>query len=564
MADRDDRRVSILLVDDQPAELAALEATLARLGQNLVSAQGGREALRILLQQDFAVILLDVIMPETDGFETARLIRERDRSSRTPIIFLTGLQQGELPLFKAYSLGAVDYLLKPFEPEILRSKVSVFVDLALKTEQVRHSAAALAEAQRLQHEQALQDARQGFEAERLRAQRELLQTQMNATLDQQRWLEAILEAMPTPLALLDPVARQTVFANRAARTIAGGTLIEAGALPPAFKLTDAHGRRLREGDLLPADRAMNGEQLAGVQINFDGPGGVGSLLAYSDRLGAMHGHPETVLLTLLDVSDLKKVEADLKAAVRTREEFLAVASHELLTPLTALRLEVTNAIRSWSRHDVNASPRDHALGYLRKMEASASRLTRLSNYLLDVSRIEAGKLMLERSSFDLAELVREVVGRHGDELLAAGCAASVAAAEPVVGRWDKARLDQALTNLLTNAIKYAPGKPIELEVTSKSNEAQLVVRDHGDGIPADRRARIFRKFERAGEPIEGQGFGLGLWIVHQIVSRHGGSIEAVSETGVGTAFTLVLPREESADVARRMRASRPTPTPTPS
>src|SRR5271170_7491982 len=104
MAQRAASRVNILLVDDQSAELAALEATLARLDQNLVRAQGGREALRILLQQDFAVILLDVIMPETDGFETARLIRERDRSSRTPIIFLTGLQQGELPLFKAYSL----------------------------------------------------------------------------------------------------------------------------------------------------------------------------------------------------------------------------------------------------------------------------------------------------------------------------------------------------------------------------------------------------------------------------------------------------------------------------
>ena len=308
---------------------------------------------------------------------------------------------------------------------------------------------------------------------------------------------------------------------------------------------------------------MNGEQLAGVQINFDGPGGAGSLLAYSDRLGAMHGHPETVLLTLLDVSELKKVEADLKTAVRTREEFLAVASHELLTPLTALRLEVANAIRSWSRGGA-ASSRDHQLGYLRKMEASAGRLTRLSNYLLDVSRIEAGKLLLERSSFDLAELVREVVERHRDELLAAGCAASVAAAEPAAGCWDRARLDQALTNLLTNAIKYAPGRPIELEVTTRTEEVQLVVRDHGDGIPAERRARIFRKFERAGEPSEGEGFGLGLWIVHQIVSRHGGSIEALSETGVGTAFTLILPRQESADFVRRMRVARPTPTPTPS
>ena len=155
MADPGDGRVNILLVDDQPAELAALEATLERLDQNLVRAQGGREALRVLLQQDFAVILLDVMMPQPDGFETARLIRERDRSARTPIIFLTGLQQGELPLFRAYSLGAVDYLVKPFEPEILRSKVSVFVDLAMKTQQMRRALEALAEAQRRQHEQDL-------------------------------------------------------------------------------------------------------------------------------------------------------------------------------------------------------------------------------------------------------------------------------------------------------------------------------------------------------------------------------------------------------------------------
>jgi signal transduction histidine kinase/CheY-like chemotaxis protein len=563
MTEPEDHQVGILLVDDQQAELAALEATLERLGQRLVRARSGREALRILLQQDFAVILLDVMMPETDGFETAKLIRERGRSSRTPIIFLTGLQQGELPLFQAYALGAVDYLLKPFEPDILRSKVSVFVDLALKTEQVRRSAEALGEAQRRQHEQDLQEERRKFETERLRAQRETLREQMDASLEQRRWLEAILEAMPTPLALLDPVERQMVFANRAARSLAGGALIEWGPPKPGLTVSDAHGRRLVEGEL-PADRAMRGEQLGGVQVNFSGPGAVGSLLAYSDRLGAMHGHPETVLLTLLDVSDLKKVEADLKAAVRNREDFLAVASHELLTPLTALRFEVANAIRSWNRADAARAPREHAIDYLRTMERSIGRLTRLSNYLLDVSRIEAGKLLLERSAFDLGELVREVVRRYQDELLGAGCTATVIAEEPVVGRWDKTRLDQTVTNLLTNAIKYAPGKPIELELKSTEQTVSLVVRDHGDGIAPARRERIFRKFERSAEPSDGQGFGLGLWIVHQIVSRHGGTVEAVSESGVGTVFTVVLPREAAEADPRARLGSRPTPTPTPS
>ncbi|MBL8950338.1 MAG: response regulator, partial [Myxococcaceae bacterium] len=126
-------QVDILLVDDQAAGLLSLEATLEPLGQRLHRAQSGREALRALLDRDFALILLDVVMPGLDGFETARLIRERERSAETPIIFLTGLSETGLPRLRAYSMGAVDYLVKPYEPEVLRSKVSVFVDLARKS-----------------------------------------------------------------------------------------------------------------------------------------------------------------------------------------------------------------------------------------------------------------------------------------------------------------------------------------------------------------------------------------------------------------------------------------------
>ncbi|MFP2934719.1 two-component system response regulator, partial [Pyxidicoccus sp. 3LG] len=160
--------VSVLLVDDQPEGLLALEATLAPLGQRLVSARSGREALRHLLTQDFAVILLDVVMPEMDGFETAQLIRERERSRNTPILFLTALSRGQLPELRGYAVGAVDYLLKPYEPEILRSKVSIFVDLFRKTELVRRQAEALREAQQREHERELAEAHRRVEAERAR------------------------------------------------------------------------------------------------------------------------------------------------------------------------------------------------------------------------------------------------------------------------------------------------------------------------------------------------------------------------------------------------------------
>ena len=133
-------KANILLVDDHPESLLALEAVLADLGQNLVKADSGRQALRCVLNQDFAVILLDVNMPGMDGFETAALIRERERSMHTPIVFLTGRDQSELAVFRGYSVGAVDYLFKPFIPEILKSKVAVFVDLFQMREKARQQA----------------------------------------------------------------------------------------------------------------------------------------------------------------------------------------------------------------------------------------------------------------------------------------------------------------------------------------------------------------------------------------------------------------------------------------
>src|SRR5438876_7324588 len=138
-----EEKVNILLVDDHIENLVALEALLSDLGQNLVRAQSGIDALRFLLNQEFAVIILDVDMPVIDGFETAALIREREKSRHTPIIFLTAINKTEQHAFKGYSLGAVDYLTKPVVPEILRSKVVAFVELHKKNEQVKRQAALL-------------------------------------------------------------------------------------------------------------------------------------------------------------------------------------------------------------------------------------------------------------------------------------------------------------------------------------------------------------------------------------------------------------------------------------
>jgi serine phosphatase RsbU (regulator of sigma subunit) len=161
-------KTNILLVDDTPANLLALQAVLEDLGQNLVRAHSGREALRYLMDHDVAIILLDVQMPGLDGFETAELIRQRERLRYTPIIFLTAYERSDTQVFKGYKAGAVDFLSKPFVPEVLRSKVAVFVDLFRKTEQVRQQAELLCEIERAEHERQLAAARERFEAERLR------------------------------------------------------------------------------------------------------------------------------------------------------------------------------------------------------------------------------------------------------------------------------------------------------------------------------------------------------------------------------------------------------------
>jgi phosphoserine phosphatase RsbU/P len=163
-----DRGVNILLVDDQPANLLALEMVLAEPGRTLVKALSGREALRCVLNEDYAVVLMDVKMPEMDGFETAALIHQRDRSRHTPIIFLTAFEANDVQMAKGYSLGAVDYLAKPIVPEVLRAKVAAFVEIFRKSEQLQRQAEMLRQMQQRQHERQLAEAKRRWEADRQR------------------------------------------------------------------------------------------------------------------------------------------------------------------------------------------------------------------------------------------------------------------------------------------------------------------------------------------------------------------------------------------------------------
>jgi len=177
-----------------------------------------------------------------------------------------------------------------------------------------------------------------------------------------------------------------------------------------------------------------------------------------------------------------------------------------------------------------------------KCLAQVDRLTRLTNELMDVSRISGGKLLLSRESFDLADLVKDVCGRLAPEVAQAGCQIKLSLGKGVVGDWDRMRIEQVVTNLLTNGTKYGAGKPINVAVDMQENAAVLTVKDHGIGIKAEDQARIFRLYERAVSPMNFGGLGLGLYIVRQIVEAHGGTIAVKSSPGHGATFTVVLPQ----------------------
>jgi PAS domain S-box-containing protein len=244
-----------------------------------------------------------------------------------------------------------------------------------------------------------------------------------------------------------------------------------------------------------------------------------------------------------DLTERRRAEAqqlDLaktKAAVRMRDEFISIASHELRTPLTTLRMQAESIARALRRETVDLQLVSRKVGMV---STQVDRLERLVDTLLDVSRIEAGRLELELREFDLSALVREVVKAFAVEIERHGCPVLVDDV-PVSGTWDRSRIDQVVTNLLSNALKYGDGRPVEVGVRALDGFAVLTVKDQGLGIAPENQKRIFERFERMAEAKTYSGIGLGLWLSREIVEAHGGSIEVSSEVGEGSTFTVKLP-----------------------
>ena len=508
-------RVNVLLVDDRPENLLALEAILNSPSYNLVQANSGTEALRCLLNQDFAVILLDVQMPGMDGFETATLIRSRDRSRSTPIIFITAFSSNDTHVFKGYSLGAVDYLFKPVKPEILTSKVQVFVELFQKTVEVKQQATQLA----------------------------AVNTELSKSEERFRTLCA---CSPLGIYVADVEGRCT-YINPRCQAICGLTLEES--------LAEVWQREVHPEDrdrvvadwlawIKESQEYSNEFRLAGSEtVRWIH---VQSSPMFSD-LGKLIGHVGTVR----DITDRKQAEEERGRLIREqvarqeaeranqmKDEFLAILSHELRTPL--------NAILGWSRLlRVKKFDEETIDKALETIERNAKSQAQLIEDILDVSRILRGKLNLNKHPIRLEsviELAMDSLQPLAEEKSIVLELTSSPNVGEVIGDFD--RLQQIVWNLLSNAIKFTQeeGK-VEVRLESVGDEAQIQIIDNGIGIEPDFLPYVFDRFRQADSSTTRSygGLGLGLAIVRHLVEQHGGKVYAENNPGEGAKFTVALP-----------------------
>lgn len=548
----DDRAVDILLVDDRVENLLALEVILEPLGQRLVRARSGDDALRRLLERDFALILLDVRMPGMDGFTTARLIKSRERSKLVPIIFITADDAAE-SIFDAYGVGAVDHIRKPFSPTMLRSKVSVFVELALRQRRI------LAQEQRIREIER-------HEAER-RHSLELLQSEERLSEVVQTAMDAIFTFDASGRIYLVNTAAESMFATTAAdvlgspitRFFPDGVTPEtvaavceaAGHLAPARPpVTTA---RRSNGELFPIEATASSHSWK------DGRGPTFTLFVrdISEQVAreqALRQQARSLARSAEELSllneELHRRQFELERAMSARTRFYASMSHELRTPI--------NAVLGYSTlllEQIYGPLNDRQLEGVERTQRAARHLLELVNDVLDLSKIEAGKIDLRLQAVDLPALiedlfvtVRPFADQHGSALNVI----SLAECPPRVIS-DPGRLRQILLNLLSNAIKFGRGEPIEVTCSATSDGGAIVaVRDRGEGIAPEDQTRIFQEFVQLGKTQLGGGTGLGLPISKRLAELLRGSLTVESEPGSGSTFYLRLPRSAELHIDYRL------------
>jgi CheY-like chemotaxis protein len=535
-------QVNLLAVDDNPAKLLTLTAMLSDLGQNVMTASSGREALRLLLQKEFAVVLLDVHMPGMDGFETAALIRQRKVSEHTPIIFVTSYPD-DTHAARGYELGAVDYILAPVQPEVLKTKVMVFVELYKKAAQNRAQAAALE--------------RRATQLQRL-TQASLA---INSALTPGQTLQVVADFARAILGVHQAVAvaapDEKWFAARTAvslspqkETLGERPVLKDRANLVAF-LSAMPGPVLRpRGDTpsewdgyLGGDGDLSAGWLGAALTRGDGrPMG---LLHVFDRCeGDFSDEDASVLTQLAQMSSIaieNAVNAEAREANRMKDEFLTTLSHELRTPLAAI-VGWTRLLRSG-----RLAP-ERAVGALEVIERNVMAQTKLIDDLLDVSRIITGKLRLAVGPAWLSSVVTEAMdsmrpAAEGKQIEMRFENSVPDGEDQIFG--DPDRLQQIIWNLVSNSIKFTPARGhVTVSLSRREGEFEVSVADTGQGMSPEFLAHAFDRFRQADSSRTRShgGLGIGLAIARHLTELHGGSIAAESPgPGLGSRFRITLP-----------------------
>ena len=517
--------VKVLLVDDTPENLVALEAALQGIGEQLVLAHSGKEALRYLLEDDFAAILLDVKMPDMDGFETAELIRNRPRSRHTPILFLTGYRN-EAQLFRGYDLGAVDFLFKPIVPEVLRSKVAVFVELSRNAALLRRQARIL------------------------REQAEVLQ---KAELKFRSLLEAAPDAMVMcredgEIAMVNSQMESLFDLRR--DDFMGMNIRE---LVPGWHLLLARARDEESGDgvLLKSETGL---ELDAVRTD-------GESFPVEISLSPLQTEEGILITTAIrDITDRKRAEEQIRelnahleervlerteALMRSNDElqqFAYVASHDLQEPLRTVCVYSQLLEKRFGER-----LEQDGLQFLRTVIDSSLRMEQLIRDLLDFSAVDSmandffkpidcGKV-LDESLLNLKSRIEE-----SEAIVTCGPL-------PVV-QGDPIQLTRLFQNLLSNSIKYRSSEPLRITVSANAEGPEWIfsIQDNGIGIATQYREKVFGIFKRLHGKDKYPGNGIGLAVCRKIITRHGGRIWVESELGAGACFRFTLPRNDGVTV----------------
>ncbi|RKG77516.1 response regulator [Corallococcus exercitus] len=483
-----------ILVADDNADMRGYVSGLLAPHWDVRTVADGEAAFQAGLEWKPDLILSDVMMPRLDGFGLLKKLRADVRTRGIPFIMLSA-RAGEEARIEALQAGADDYLVKPFSARELQARVDSQLQLG-------------------------------------RARQQLSDFFMQAPTAM-----CVMTGPDLIFTVINPL-----FARLMGRDMLGKPAREG-------QPEGGHGVFLKHLERV----YRTGEPFVGREVPVrqpDGKGGLKELLLdmdiHAQRDG--EGHILGLLVAVQEVSErtrarqqLEALTHDLQHALSARDTFLGVASHELKTPVTALMLNLEMTRRRLSPKRGEPPSAEKLTSAMESAQRQVERMSRLVDELLDVSRIRAGKLDFHMEEDDPMELVHEVLDTFHEQMEQARCVLELRAERNLRVWWDRSRMQQVLTNLVSNAIKYAPGTPVRVGFTRRGDRLLLYVSDGGPGIPPEHQARVFERFERGGPPRSVHGLGLGLFIASQIVQGHHGKLVLKSDAGQGATFIIDLP-----------------------